>query len=312
MAKTRKSSTEVETNKVIEQEVHHVDMDAVKKALKVLITKEESIVGMLYEKHAEYNKKFFGDLLSLPIITIERMSNKKLGTYTIDGHALKLKNHIKFNPNFIALNTEERILETLRHEMIHQLQDEILYTEDENEVGKEVEIGEYLATKRKKPKEWHNKDFRDWAEVVGIPAIGKNCVGNPAIMPEPKSYNRKFICGCVASNGFPVTVWSTREIDATCNACGEEFMEVEKQDKRAQTIEIKKSHVEQDTSDAVFDMYEDKYDWFMRFKEKDERDTFIEKLPEGTMKEHGVYQKNHKMYGMGYRYWLAYTEGVSE
>ena len=60
-----------------------------------------------------------------------------------------LTNHIRFNRDFIALNTEERILETLRHEMIHQWQDEVYYEGEhtDGEVTLPVGFGKFKEKK---------------------------------------------------------------------------------------------------------------------------------------------------------------------
>lgn len=287
-----------------EQEIIEVSQDELKKALKVLLTQQNDVLASLYEKHAEYNKEFFEGKLSLPIITIEKMNNRTLGNYTYAGHTLKLENHIKLNVNFVALNPMERVLETLKHEMIHQWQDEVLYAKP----GEEPKEGQ-----KKFPKERHNKDFKDMAEKVGIRADGTKCTGNPANMPEPKSYNRKFICGCEASNGYPLTIWSTREVHAECTMCGNMFVEVLKKDPKAETIEIKLSHVEKLNEDAVYEASKDKYKNFKRFETKNLKEAYIEDLPDElgehvlTELEQGAYQKNHNAYKWGYRYWVAFN-----
>jgi hypothetical protein len=55
------------------------------------------------------------------------------------------------------------ITNTLKHEMIHQWQHEVLYAPPHG---------------KKPPKGWHNKDFKAKAEVIGIPCVGRNmCTG---------------------------------------------------------------------------------------------------------------------------------------
>jgi hypothetical protein len=304
------------------QEIIEVSQEEVKKALKALLTTHNDIIALLYRKHDEYNKQYFNGELSVPIITIDKLNNRTLGNYTEGKDRMALENHIRFNQNFIALNTEERILETLRHEMIHQWQDEVLYAPKGVEtfkpfkkatIGEDGEIAYVDAVQKKRPKDWHNADFKEMAAVVGIPAIGSKCYGNPAKMPEPKSYNRKFRCACVASNGYPVTIWSTREIHAVCQVCGEEFVEVNKENAKAITIEVNTSHVEKPGQDAVMDAMKQKYHYFERFDSKAKKDAFLAELANETdghkvtELEHGVYQKGHNAYGLGYRYWVAYN-----
>jgi hypothetical protein len=291
--------------------------EVAKQALKRLLTEKSAVIAELYEKHAEYNKKYFAGQLSVPVITIEKMSNRTLGNYQPED-ASGLKNHIRFNENFIALQLEddnmERILETLKHEMIHQWQDEVLYAPRGEEPTRMVtilqrdddgNIGYVEVLQKRRPKEWHNKDFRDMAACVGIPAKGAKCYGNPARMPEAKSYNRKFTCGCVASNGYPVTIWSTRPINATCNICKNRFIEVPKAMTRGKVIEIKMSHVERKGQDAVKDMMLKQYEQFECFASREEKDMFVAAL-EGPF-ETGVYQKFHNAYAQGYRYWVAFS-----
>ena len=303
-----------------EQEIIEVSQEEVKKALKALLTTQNDMIALLYRKHDEFNKEFFNGELSIPLITIERLDNRTLGNYTYGENNIPVKNHIRFNRNFIALNTEERILETLKHEMIHQWQDEILYAPKGSEELKTIRMARrdetgnitYAEAKQKKrPKEWHNKDFKEMAAVVGIPAIGAKCYGNPAKMPEPKSYNRKFTCGCVASNGYPVTIWSTRVIHAQCMVCGRPFVEIQKGGK---VIEVSMSHVEKPNTDAVHDLMKQKYRYFERFETKQKKDAFIEDLRDSERNEHpvteleeGIYQKGHNAYQWGYRYWVAYN-----
>lgn len=299
-----------------EQEFIEADQETVKKALRNLMSKEGDVLNSLYEKHAEYNQTYFRGELSHPLITIEKMNNRTLGSYVEGTDAMGIANHISFNINFIANNTEERILETLRHEMIHQWQDEVMYYRKEkdaknitintlNEEGATVEL---TLKQKRRPKDWHNRDFKDYAKIVGIPAIGDKCHGNPAVMPEPQSYNRKFICGCVASNGYPVTVWCTRQIYAVCTVCKKKYFEVPKGGK---VIRVKQSHVETEGMDAVELTMQGKYLHFNRFNSKNEKDTFIATFSENeghniTRLAEGVYQKEHNKYKEGYTHWVAY------
>lgn len=91
-----------------------------KTSLKNLLVTEDAVISFLCQNHDEFNRQHFEGKLSVPLITIEKLNNKTLGCYNARKNQLYLKNHIKFNTNFIKLNTEERIIETLLHEMIHQ------------------------------------------------------------------------------------------------------------------------------------------------------------------------------------------------
>lgn len=316
------NAKEVEV-KDVEQPINEVSQEEVKRALKMLLTKHDSMLATFYSKFDEYNDEYFGGQLSTPLITVAKLSNKTLGNYQPGRNHLQIENHIQLNRNFVALNTEERVLETLRHEMIHQWQDEIAYaqkgvlddfkTYQKATLTEDGEIVYVEATQKKRPKDWHNKDFKEMAAVVGIPANGPKCTGNPADMPEPQSYNRKFRCGCVASNGHPLTIWSTRAIVATCGICGENFVEVGKIDKNAKTIGVNASHVELPGQDAVKESMKDKYKYFERFADKTDKDEFVARLVEhldvNDEEElaQGVYQKGHNGYKEGKRYWVAYT-----
>ena len=311
----KKANTSKEDAEHKEQQIIEVSQEEVKKALKVLLTKQNDIIAMLYQKHDEYNKKYFKGQLSVPVITIDKLNNRTLGNYTEGKDSLSLENHIRFNRNFIALNSMERILETLKHEMIHQWQDEVLYAPKDSDVLKPIEVAQLddsgnivfvKARQKKRPKNWHNKDFKEMAKVLDIPALGSGCYGNPAKMPEPKSYNRKFVCRCVASNGYPVTIWSTREIHAKCLTCGSAFVEVTKES-GGKTIKARKSHVEKPDQDAIMDAMKEKYNHFKRFETKEERDAYIQKVKDlisGDM-ESGTYQKGHNGFRWGFRYWIA-------
>ncbi len=202
--------------------------------------------------------------------------------------------------------------------MIHQWQDEVAYIQPGQEVIKEYkrwvlnEDGERIEVterQKKRPKDWHNKDFKQMASVVGIPAIGNKCHGNPAKMPEPQSYNRKFICSCVASNGHPLTVWSTRAVNAICQVCEQPFREVKKGGK---IIRVEQSHVEKPGEDAIEEAHKEKYRYFKKFTSKDLKDEFIEHYNENeehpiTEMVEGVYQKGHNAYKDGYTHWIAFN-----
>lgn len=301
-----------------EQEIIEVDQNTLKKALKSLLTKENDFLGMLYAKWEEYNEEFFFGQLSYPLMTIEKLNNRTLGNYTHGEDQMGITNHIRFNRNFISLNTEERILETLRHEMIHQWQDEVLYYSEGAKKAKDIkyyiinEDGEKIVVEtrqKKRPKDWHNKDFKEFAKVVGIPARGDKCYGNPAKMPEPQSYNRKFVCACIASNGYPLTIWSTRAVHARCKICGKDYQEIKKGGK---VIRVEQSHVEKPGEDAVEIAHKSKYTYFKRFESKELKDEFVEhyneteEFPMTDMVE-GVYQKNHNKYKEGFTHWVAYN-----
>lgn len=295
---TNEESTAVTTEDE-DQEIIEVSQDEVKKALKTLLSKHNDVIGLLYAKHDEYNKQYFGGQLSVPIITIDKMSNKTLGSYNHGQDNTGLENHIYMNRNFIALNTETRILETLRHEMIHQYQDEVLYE-------KKDKAGNLIHSGAKRPADWHNKDFREWAERVGIVANGKNCTGNPAHMPEAKSYNRKFACGCVATNGYPVTIWSTREIFAVCKICGRAFKELKKS---GGTIAVKSSTIEKNGEDIVEIAMRKTYSNFEKFGSKKILTDRTKELKKDNIPyEEGIYSKGHNAYAKGYYYWVAYND----
>lgn len=320
------------------QEIVEVNQDEVKKALKALVTRENETLSFLYDMHAEYNAKYFYGQLSHPFITIEKLSNKTLGNYTHGEDAMGITNHIRFNRNFIALNEMERILETLRHEMIHQWQDEVLYMAegvaahkvkmpvgfgkflDKNEPAKlkwakdGTPVGE-MVDQIKRPKEWHNRDFKEYAVVVDIPAKGDKCYGNIANMPIGKSYNRKFSCQCLASNNSFLTIWSTRPVHAVCEDCGEPFVE---QEKAGELIPVVLSTVEAPGTDAIeLKMKGKGYTHFQKFGSKKEKDAFVESLyatdihGEGLEVEQGFYLKGNNAYKEGFTHWVAYN-GLSE
>lgn len=308
-----------------QQEIIEISKERVKEALRVLLSTKNTYIAMLYEKHAQYNSEFFEGALSTPVITIDKMDNRTLANYTYEGDPMAVDQHIKFNINFIALNEDWRILETLRHEMIHQWQDEVAYgkrdaTDNELKMTKlpkiDVETKAIVfedVLQRRRPKETHNNDFRLYAAIVGIPAEGPNCTGNPANMPEPQSYNRKFVCLCMASNKYRMTIYSTREVDATCNVCGTKYTEVSKATE-GKTITAKVSHIEKPGQDAIQDEMGAKYTEFVRFESKTLKDGFVDEIMGGTLAEgaatameQGVYQKGHNAYAWGHRYWVAYS-----
>lgn len=324
-----------------EQVIVEVNQDEVKQALKALTTRENDFLSYLYDMHAEYNELYFFGQLSHPFITIEKMSNKTLGNYTHGQDAMGITNHIRFNRNFIALNQGEnnedptRILETLRHEMIHQWQDEVLYMREgiaAKQVSLPVGFGSFLdkntpsiikraksgapigdmMDQKPRPKEWHNRDFKEYAVVVDIPAKGDKCYGNPANMPEGKSYNRKFTCACIASNDAPLTIWSTREVKAHCIVCDQDFIEQKKE--TGGTIQVVQSHVEAPGEDAIEKKMRNKgYAHFDKFDNKKKRDAFVEELytasgKEALEAEQGFYLKGNNAYKEGFTHWVAYNE----
>lgn len=315
----KKTVAIIERPEPTEQEIIEVSQDVLKKGLKELMTNNESkrseLLEELYEKHAEYNKQYFFGELSFPLITFEKLDNRTLGDYNHGENNMGIKNHIRFNINFIALNPMERVLETLRHEMIHQWQDEVLYYKSGkpkdivikmiNEKGKEVQV----SMKQKKfPADRHNKDFKEMAKVVGIPAEGDKCYGNPANMPEPKSYNRKYQCNCIASNGYHVSIWSTRPIHGKCLRCGAQYHEVAKD---GGTIKVKRSHVELPGQNAIAEeMIRKGYTHFEQFKSRKEFLAWLEEAEEELKfreSERGVYETHHNAHKEGYTHWIAYT-----
>jgi hypothetical protein len=171
-------------------------------------------------------------------------------------------------------------------------------------------VGE-MVDQKSRPKEWHNRDFKEYAVVVDIPAKGDKCHGNPANMPEGKSYNRKFSCECIASNGFPLTIWSTRDVFATCNVCKKPFVEEEK--KTGGTVQVVQSHIELPGEDAVeIKMGKKGYAHFDKFPSKKERDAFIDVLyaangEEALEAEQGFYLKGNNAYKEGFTHWVAYS-----
>ncbi len=281
--------------------IKEVDELKVKQALKALLTTKSDLLKHLYSKHAEYNRRYFENALSHPLITIEKMNNRTLGNYTLHGSdSTGLNNHIRMNRTFCALNTEERIDETLLHEMVHQWQDEEVYLKAEEDPDK-------YPNKKKRPKanNWHNKDFFDKAKEINLPAKPPKGFGSPCNMPKGKSYNRKYMCGCIASNGYPLTIWSTRPVSAKCTICGQVF---EERGKRGEVIPVTQSHVEKGKEDAVEKAKKaEGFLKFQRFLTKDGLDDFL--LGMGT-KEYvdGLYQKKHNMYEKGFRYWVAYSK----
>jgi hypothetical protein len=307
---------------VRDQEIIEVNQDEVKEALKTLSTqgagkgdKMADSLQALYDAHAEFNSQHFHGLLSRPLITIAKLDNRTLGVYTPGQDAMGIRNHIELNLNFVALNPTERVFEDLLHQMIHQWQDEVLYMEGKkagtfpriilDEDGKRQTITE---TQKKRPKDWHNRDFKQMASAIGIPAEGDKCYGSPVKMPEPKSYNRKFVCGCVASNGHPLTVWSTRTITAFCRTCEQDYIEVKKGGK---VIQVAQSHVEQPGEDAVLGAHKDNYTYFERFQSKEAKDDFVKTFEEAGRKlddmAEGVYQKGHNAYKEGFTHWVAFN-----
>ena len=291
-------STEEDPETDDDQELVEVSQTEVKLALKALLLKENELMSTLYLKHDEFNREFFDGMLPVPVITFDKMSNKTLGNMTPGTDNMGLESRIRFNKNFIALNTETRILETLKHEMIHQYQDEFIYERHDKE-GTVTRVGQ------KRPKEWHNTDFKDWAKKVGIPAIGRKGGGNPAIMPEAKSYNRKFVCECVATNGYPLTIWSTREIHATCNTCECEFTEVKKAGK---VIEVRVSDIEVGGKDAVQLRMAETFTEFERYQVKGELTAKVKELKKLKAKyQEGIYQRGHRKYSEGFFYWIAWN-----
>lgn len=269
-----------------------------KKALKEFLMRDNATIELLYQAHDNYTKKYFHSKLSEPFITLERMSHKTLGKYRAGKDPLGLENHITLNRDFVALNSESRILEELKHQMIHQYQDEILY-EKHNDKGELIHPGE------KRPKDWHNKDFKAMAKILGIEASGPKCYGSPAKMPEVKSYNRKFSCGCTASNGYPVTIWSTREIKAVCQVCNKPFAEVKKS---GDTIHVESSDVEKVGEDAIELRMRKEFKNFERFTDKLSMSVRLKEIQKArTRYKDGIYQKGHNAHLRGYNYWVAYN-----
>lgn len=179
-----------------------------KEAIKDIQSNEDRLLALFYETHREYNAKFFEGKLSLPIISVEKLNNKTLGSFQ-ERNDLNLDFHIKINSRMIELNTDTVILNTLKHEMIHQWQAEILYTPHGI---------------KKRPKCWHNTDFDFKAKDIG-------CVfPNPdAVMPPSRNKPRiKYRCDCIDDSTYkPLIISLPWELDAVCNNCGKTFIPLE-------------------------------------------------------------------------------------
>lgn len=210
------------------------DLDDNKVRLIVIefLKRKSDRIAELLKLHAEYNAKYFEGKLSVPLITIEKLPSRTLADYNPGKNNLELSYHIRFSLAFCALCWNEKYMEhltnTLKHEMVHQWQHEVLY-KDRDE----------------KPKNWHNKDFKKKALELGIPVVGRNmCTGTNLakiaaeirgeggdfdVDPEDekalpkKSRNRKWNCGC----GKDRTVWSTKDVTAVCGVCKQPYAEVQ-------------------------------------------------------------------------------------
>jgi hypothetical protein len=211
------------------------DDDRIRGQLSDFLKLKNVRIAELHKLAEEYNVAYFDSKLSVPLITIEKLVMRTLASYNHGLNNLELKYHIRFNEVFCALCWNERYMDhitnTLKHEMIHQWQHEVLYVE------------------KKAPKGWHNKDFKAKAAEIGIPCVGRNmCTGTNLMQiaeeqrrlmageegedgegegPEAeavpkKSRNRKWQCGC----GNARTVWSTKEVKATCSDCKKDYVEV--------------------------------------------------------------------------------------
>lgn len=141
-------------------------------------------------------------------------------------------------------------------------------------------------------------------------------------MVAQKSYNRKYSCSCIASNGHPLTIWSTRPLKVTCNVCGTLF--TERQKKTGEAIPIRQSYIEQPGDDMVAKTKGEKYQHFVQYRQRRTYRRAIAAvrrwmnqagIAEDKRRDHydyGTYQAHSRAFlESGYKYWVAYSlDGV--
>lgn len=132
--------------RVNEEIMHHIH------SLDNRVWKFSEITQTLYIKFELFNKEFFNDSLTIPVISIERMAITTLGQYYIERNGFGANNHIKISRH-IVIKGEPTIviLSILLHEMIHQWQHEV----------RKIKINNY--------RNYHDVEFRLKASNLGIP-----------------------------------------------------------------------------------------------------------------------------------------------
>lgn len=157
---------------------------------------QQGIVDRLYASFHEFNEQHWRGQLPRAIIRIPShgMTRRTLGRYTLKNEQGE-EHVVEINKDFVVLNTWTRVLETLRHEMIH------LYL---------------LGVVKGRGCMGHGKKFKAEADRVGIPCEGPRGYGNPANMPAPLTNYTEWRCAC---NTTVVRAGSRREVHAICDHC---------------------------------------------------------------------------------------------
>ncbi|MFC1885453.1 SprT-like domain-containing protein [Thermodesulfobacteriota bacterium] len=176
--------------------------------------------AVLYKWFDLFNYYFFNKKLAPCVISFERTSKRTLGHFVLDRNAYGLKWNININGQY-AQDPLVDTLATLLHEMTHQWQQD-------------------FGKKNRSPN-YHNKQFTEKTEDLGIPSSSNGVSTNYAdpflflltehdvptkpnrftddgAKPEPgKSKLKKWTCGCTN-----VRV-GVSEFKAKCLKCGNEF-----------------------------------------------------------------------------------------
>lgn len=181
-------------------------------------------IAWLYKHAAQLSKEVVHEVLKReapPIsISVEKISKKQLGHYKHGRDGLGLKWRVALNIVWFARPRGD-ILQTLLHEILHAVQ---------------------LEDPAKKTKAHHDKTFRAWAELVGIPCDGKGI--STGVVPEGpfarylKRHNIEGAAGLLTkkeapkAKGSPLKRWTCgcgtnvrvcTFLDATCNLCNSKF-----------------------------------------------------------------------------------------
>lgn len=176
--------------------ITYIDATEFAEAYEAFARGQQGIINQLYQQFRAFNQQYWSGQLPLAIIRIPShgMTRRKLGRYTRRNEQGE-EHVIEINKDFVVLNPWERVLETLRHEMIH------LYL-----IGVVNEHG----------CKGHGKKFKAEADRVGVPCHGPRGYGNPAKMPAPRTSYAEWKCACGVTS---VRCSETRDVHAVCDCC---------------------------------------------------------------------------------------------
>lgn len=211
------------------------------------IVKTSRLAGQLEKLYRMLNTDFFNDMLETPIITIQS-TTRIFGHYTLyDAWDVKGVGRREIN---IGAGTLDRPIEatvsTLLHEMVHQLNCEVLHVQDcsgsshmyHNKYFRQAAETHGLICKRTDKYGWSHTEPSDelltWILENDIPEIklnrneysgiriagGSNAANGGTAPTTSKSHSRKYVCPVCGQSAR-----TTKTANLVCGNCMEHMIE---------------------------------------------------------------------------------------